>query len=413
MAYNRSVYSDMYSPDNMFGVSNTNAANNFNNQLAFRPGSLKDTQIKNQQMYQDEGYPAPKLDQLKQEDWKQFQKKGIPLSLPRNQYKGIEGWTADAGNVMNDASNFTKGTIDASDPKVNLAGFNFGNFIDNFGKTNERMTKDKAWYDNITFLNNNPFISLGRLRNPMLPKSFHKDWSEMGNEIPQTVDTEETVTQETAPNVWEPGIKHKGMPQEIDETDETTAFNFPGITSLKNMFQRPEAKQKEFDMYQQTKGPGGWGDIGGGYQGNIWGGNKLNVYDPASGQMVLRDKNFDSMFGSESVEEMLGKKEAWARKRRTKGEDYLSEALKGWLDELDRKKGGVDGPEKGPTTDRAKIEAYTGRPMSDYRASRPPSERGFTGHGKSGMGRDPSDRMAYGGRVGYNQGGRVGILSVF
>jgi len=36
-----------------------------------------------------------------------------------------------------------------------------------------------------------------------------------------------------------------------------------------------------------------------------------------------------------------------------------------------------------------------------------------TGHGKSGMGRDPSDKMAYGGRVGYNTGGRVGILSVF
>ena len=75
---------------------NANAANDFNNQLAFRPGSLKDTQIKNQQMYQDEGYPAPKLDQLKQEDWDQFQKKGIPLSLPRNQYKGVEGWTTGA-----------------------------------------------------------------------------------------------------------------------------------------------------------------------------------------------------------------------------------------------------------------------------------------------------------------------------
>jgi hypothetical protein len=36
-----------------------------------------------------------------------------------------------------------------------------------------------------------------------------------------------------------------------------------------------------------------------------------------------------------------------------------------------------------------------------------------TGHGKSGMGRDPSDRMAYGGRVGYKTGGRVGILAAF
>ena len=79
------TYNSSYNPytdeedtsNNMFGVTNTNAANNLNNQFAFRPGSLKDTQIKNQQMYQDEGYPAPKLDQLKQEDWDQFQKKGI------------------------------------------------------------------------------------------------------------------------------------------------------------------------------------------------------------------------------------------------------------------------------------------------------------------------------------------------
>lgn len=54
---------------------------------------------------------------------------------------------------------------------------------------------------------------------------------------------------------------------------------------------------------------------------------------------------------------------------------------------------------------RAKVEAYTGRPMSDYRQSRPQSEQGFTGHGKSGMGRDPDDKMADGGRVGYRSGG--------
>ena len=54
---------------------------------------------------------------------------------------------------------------------------------------------------------------------------------------------------------------------------------------------------------------------------------------------------------------------------------------------------------------RARVEAYTGRPMSDYRQSRPRSEQGFTGHGRSGMGRDPDDKMADGGRVGYRSGG--------
>ena len=44
-----------------------------------------------------------------------------------------------------------------------------------------------------------------------------------------------------------------------------------------------------------------------------------------------------------------------------------------------------------------KIHQHTGGALSDYRMSRPASERQFTGHGKSGMGRDPSDRMARGG----------------
>jgi hypothetical protein len=42
----------------------------------------------------------------------------------------------------------------------------------------------------------------------------------------------------------------------------------------------------------------------------------------------------------------------------------------------------------------------------DYRASRPASERQFTGHGKSGMGRDPRDRMAHGGLIDIPLPGR-------
>ena len=46
-----------------------------------------------------------------------------------------------------------------------------------------------------------------------------------------------------------------------------------------------------------------------------------------------------------------------------------------------------------------KIQQHTGQALSDYRMDRPASERQFTGHGKSGMGRDPSDKMATGGMV--------------
>ena len=42
--------------------------------------------------------------------------------------------------------------------------------------------------------------------------------------------------------------------------------------------------------------------------------------------------------------------------------------------------------------------------MSEYRASRPASERQFTGHGRSGMGRSADRFAAEGGRIGYQEG---------
>ena len=59
---------------------------------------------------------------------------------------------------------------------------------------------------------------------------------------------------------------------------------------------------------------------------------------------------------------------------------------------------------------RARVEAYTGKSMSAYRQSRPRSEQSFTGHGKSGMGRDPDDKMAKGGLIrSYFKGGLVSL----
>ena len=53
------------------------------------------------------------------------------------------------------------------------------------------------------------------------------------------------------------------------------------------------------------------------------------------------------------------------------------------------------------------IQQHTGQGLSQYRMDRPASERQFTGHGTSGMGRDKSDLMAYGGRIRYGEGGIV------
>ena len=98
---------------------------------------------------------------------------------------------------------------------------------------------------------------------------------------------------------------------------------------------------------------------------------------------------------------MEEKKLDWARNR-LKNKKAISQRLQKELDIADA---AAAADRVTPAqTDRQKIEAYTGRGMSDYRASRPSSERQFTGHGRSGMGRDPSDRMAQGGRAGYREG---------
>ena len=189
-----------------------------------------------------------------------------------------------------------------------------------------------------------------------------------------------------------------------------------GLEWLGDKFQRPEAKQKEFEMYEQTKGPQGWGDFGD-YKGNIWegsGGNKINVVDPVTGATILQNKNFDSMFGSDSVEEMIAKKEAWARKRRAKGEEYLSTDMKAWLDAIDKGKGGTgDGAPKGPTTTYTGPQTYDFNPSQFARSGgqRPDKPGGFTDPGKGSYG----PHKAQGGymRSRYNKGGRVGILAAF
>ena len=329
--------------------------------------------------------------------------------------------------------------IDTSNPQLMTAGFSWP-----FGGNNEQMKKDRSWYDNITFLNNNPFLSLGNIRNPMLPKSFHSTtplsgitntdaaqtmntgnkyanlqdeaWANKkvirtpGGEI--VVDTEsgqvapdiasfsgdDIQEQVTETETLDPNWQHQLRLQEMNRE----GIQAPGMwDKFKGMFQRPEAKQKEFEAYEASMNPQGWGDFGD-YRGNIWegsGGNKINVVDPRTGITILQNKNFDSAYGSQSVEEMIAKKEAWARKRRAKGKEYLSTDMNAWLDAIDKGKGGADQAPKGPSTyDRG---TFTG-PHPDT-PTKSPAQGGW------------HPGVAQGGymRSRYNQGGRVGILSVF
>ena len=132
------------------------------------------------------------------------------------------------------------------------------------------------------------------------------------------------------------------------------------------------------------------------------------------GDNPLAGQNLVSGFGTNDYEEMLQKRIDYFNKQKAKkGKRFTDEQQRRLDAAIAEKQRKDDASRAAQVSDRAKIEAHTGRPMSQYRRDRPASERRFTGHGRSGMGRDPSDRMAYGGRVGYKTGGRVGILAVF
>jgi len=82
-----------------------NLANNFNNQMAFNPGSPLDNQIKKLNRLEELGVPQPNLQNLKNMDMEQFKEKGIPLSLPDDRYVD-SGMFAMDGTYVNNNEGF-------------------------------------------------------------------------------------------------------------------------------------------------------------------------------------------------------------------------------------------------------------------------------------------------------------------
>ena len=64
-------------------------SDNVNDQIAFRPNSLLDNRIKTMHEMEKLGIPQPNLQKLKDMDMKQFQEKGIPLSLSPDNYTSL------------------------------------------------------------------------------------------------------------------------------------------------------------------------------------------------------------------------------------------------------------------------------------------------------------------------------------
>ena len=80
------------------GLKSQGIINQDINQMAFRPGSMKDRGLKQLDVMPD--MDQKRYDNLRKEDVDQFNEKGIPLSLPNDRYKGIEGFTSSLGNFF-------------------------------------------------------------------------------------------------------------------------------------------------------------------------------------------------------------------------------------------------------------------------------------------------------------------------
>ena len=212
---------------------------------------------------------------------------------------------------------------------------------------------------------------------------------------------------------------------------EKRGFNLSNITGpgimgglqwLGDKFKRPEAKQRAYESIMgDRKGLGLWESQVGKY-----GGNEYELMQTPSGLKVssdlVYDKNFDSMFGSESLEEMEQKKLDWAQKRLQEGKG-LSQRLRNIL--IQRGMAGDAGNiTKNPlidlTTIRDKVVTDTapstgGEARHDYQRDRGGGYTlggGFTGTrgqvgragSSAGEGRGHHSWRAEGGRIGYRNG---------
>jgi len=208
---------------------------------------------------------------------------------------------------------------------------------------------------------------------------------------------------------------------------DNKGFNFPsifgtvkgGLEWLGDKFKRPEAKQRAYEEIMK----------GGTYKGKPG----YELYETPSGLKVGSDilgtgqgyaKNFDSMFGSQSLEEMEQKKLDWAAERLRTGKG-LSQRLRNIL-----KQRGIT-QDDSKTTDIAPVTTTSGG-TGGPNVHGGGSEASFTRTSPGGISQATSRaartdqggnvmsgwRLAEGGRIGYRERGfvdpeEVDELSIF
>ncbi len=138
-------------------------------QIAFRPNTLRDTQIKNMYEMEKMGYPQPNLQKLKDMDMKQFKEKGTPLSLPNDAYTAMAISNYDdlfGPQTMVDSLGVNRTISGLNKPDLNTAPFNV-NEISNEGITNNVRFRD-MFFNDLKNLPSDIRTSLGQTKNAFL-----------------------------------------------------------------------------------------------------------------------------------------------------------------------------------------------------------------------------------------------------
>ena len=284
-----------------------------------------------------------------------------------------------------------------------------------------------AWYDAQNMGSAFPLLDYGtqtiaRNVNNALPNNRNTN-RYSGLEYGQQYFPDEEVVDETVTsnypganrplNTLDPNWQHQIRMQEIDRGNiDNRGINFPsifgtvkgGLEWLGDKFKRPEAKQRAYEEIMK----------GGTYKGK--GGYEL--YDTPSGLKIGSDilgtgqgyaKNFDSMFGSQSIEEMEQKKLDWARDRLRRGK-AISKRLQKEVDLADGAPKDITSPTITTTGGATTPNVHGGGSEASFTRTSPggisqaTSRAARTDQGGNVM---SGWRLAEGGRIGYRERGFV------
>ena len=262
---------------NRSGLLGINTGANYN-QMAFNPGSLKDSLIKSlYNIEKDTGFSNPKLDELKQEDMQQFKEKGTPLSLPSNAYTAmaISNFDDIFGNkTFTDAFGVNRNIAALNRPNINTAPFNVNNpNVMNQGVTNTNTFRSML-LDDLRNLPTDFKTSLGKTKD-----AFMQDLSGLKN--------------------FATNLKDKGI-----DLGSIAASGFlnaiqPGLGIIASIF----GNLKETPEQKTVKGLYDLDDTGTVKSGLMAGYNPVSAFGPTglSGAMIDRITNIDKTLNNKVI----------------------------------------------------------------------------------------------------------------